>query len=127
MLRFTHFSCRSSRNEFQKRKVKKMKIFKIETDRIYDNREQIINVMLRDCYDYDDRFLNHDIVFVDSVRNIVGTIDFENTGIDREDFFMLMPNREYWSDFILGVYDNGEYKIGTAKDIEQLRYYAARY
>ena len=104
-----------------------MKIFKIETDRIYDNKEQIINVMLKDNFDYDDQFLDHDIVFVDSVRNIVGTIDFENTGIDREDFFTLMPNREYWSDFILGAYDNGEYKIGTAKDIEQLQYYAARY
>jgi len=104
-----------------------MEIFKIETGRVYDNKEQRINVMLKDNVGYDDRFLDHDIVFVDSVRNIVGIIDFDNTGIDREDFFILMPNREYWSDFILGVYDNGEYKIGTTKDIEQLRYYAARY
>tara|TARA_R110002020_G_scaffold249629_1_gene463580 strand:+ start:203 stop:514 length:312 start_codon:yes stop_codon:yes gene_type:complete len=103
-----------------------MKIFKVETDRVYDNKEQTINVMLKDNVGYDDRFLDHDIVFVDSVRNIVGTIDFDS-GMDREDFFILMPNREYWADFILGAYDNGEYKIGTAKDIEQLRYYAARY
>ena len=103
-----------------------MKIFKKETDRVYDNKEQIIRVMLKDNADYDDRFLDHDIVFIDSVRNIVGTIDFDNAQ-DREDFFILMPNREYWTDFILGVYDNGEYKIGTAKDKEQLRYYMARY
>ena len=103
-----------------------MKIFKIETDRIYDNKEQRINVMLKDNASYDDQFLDHDIVFIDSVRNIVGTIDFDSAE-DREDFFILMPNREYWSDFILSLYDNGKYKIGTAKDIEQLRYYAARY
>tara|TARA_B100001063_G_C16692080_1_gene517608 strand:+ start:603 stop:914 length:312 start_codon:yes stop_codon:yes gene_type:complete len=103
-----------------------MKIFKIETDRIYDNKEQIINVMLKDNASYDDQFLNHDIVFVDSVRNIVGTIDFDNAE-DREDFFILMPNREYWKDFVLGIYDNGNYKIGTEKDKEQLSYYAARY
>tara|TARA_R100000734_G_C3284233_1_gene77237 strand:+ start:213 stop:518 length:306 start_codon:yes stop_codon:yes gene_type:complete len=101
-----------------------MKIFKIETDRIYDNKEQVINVMLKDNASYDDQFLDHDIVFVDSVRNIIGVIDLSFTSNqDRKDFFEVYDI----SDFIMGIYDEGEYKIGTTKDIEQLRYYAARY
>ena len=101
-----------------------MKIFKIETDRVYDNKEQIINVMLKDNAAYDDRFLEHDIVFIDGVRNITGVIDLSFTSNqDRKDFFEVYDI----ADFIMGAYDNGEYKIGTAKDIEQLRYYAARY
>jgi hypothetical protein len=101
-----------------------MKIFKIETDRIYDNKEQIINVMLKDNASYDDQFLKHDIVFVDSVRNIIGVIDLSFTSSqDRKDFFEVYDI----TDFIMGIYDDGEYKIGTEKDKEQLSYYAARY
>lgn len=101
-----------------------MKYFTFKTGRTYDT-EQQIHVLLRDWSTDDDRFLRHDIVFRDASRGILGVIDFEDAE-DRDDFFELFPSRYQQKDFIMGVYDNGNYKQGDAIAKDQMYYWVAR-
>jgi len=103
-----------------------MYFFKHETGRFYDS-EQILTILVRDNETYDDNFLKHDITFRDASRNIVGYINFE-TSEDREDWFTLIcPTIEKQGAWVQRQYDQGEYMTGGHVELDQIRYYYARY
>lgn len=96
-----------------------------ETGRIYDG-EQSLHIMIRDNEHWDDRFLKHDITFWDASRKIVGCINFE-TSEDLRDFFEVYEGKERQGEYVLRQYDAGEYITGGHPELDQIRYYCARY
>ena len=103
-----------------------MYFFKHETGRVYDS-EQILTILVRDNNSHDDAFLKHDITFRDASRGIVGYLDFE-TSEDRDDWFeYICPTIEKQGQWVLNQYDLGNHKIGGDQELDQIRYYYARY
>jgi hypothetical protein len=96
-----------------------------ETGRRYDG-DQVLTILVRDNNSWDDRFLKHDITFRDASRGIIGAIDFE-TSEDRDDFFEIFTGKKSQGEYVLNLYDNGQYQIGGDQEIGQIIYYYARY
>jgi len=96
-----------------------------KTGRHYDS-EQCLKIMVRDNAHWDDRCLKHDITFWDASRKICGCINFE-TSEDRDDFFEIFTGAQSQGEYVLRRYDTGEYITGGHPELDQIRYYVARY
>lgn len=102
-----------------------MYFLKHETGRTY-NSDQVLTILVRDNKSWDDNFLKHDIMFHDASRNIVGYLNFEDYQ-DRKDFFEVFNTKEQQGEYVLRQYDAGEHMIGGHVELDQIRYYIARY